>query len=145
MKVNNKSNIQQCFLETYDHIFNICVKLLSSNNISIHLNISKNILHFSNHIKVFNSNEITRKWLPYLHDDNIEIRLNIASVIGRILNNKISTLDNSECLPDIVSEDLDEFVDLVIDVIANTLVTALDTSNHSLHDTVLVTAKNFVW
>lgn len=140
---NIKDNIK--LNGTYDHIFNIYFKLLSSTNVSIRLHISKNILLLSNHIKSFNSNKIAKKWFSYIHDDNIEIRMNIALTIGRILSNKISTLDNNECLPDTIPNDLDEFVNLAIDVIANTLVTALDTSNHFLHDTLLVTAKNFVW
>ncbi|XP_012230547.1 serine/threonine-protein kinase ATR [Linepithema humile] len=127
----------------HDHIFNAYFKLLSSTNVSIRLHMSKSILSLSNHIKSFNSNEVTKEWLSYIHDDNVEIRSNIASVIGRLLSNKISTLE-SECLPDTVPDDLDEYVDLVIDVIANTLMTALNNSNHSLHDTLLDTAKNFV-
>ncbi|KYN10085.1 Serine/threonine-protein kinase atr [Trachymyrmex cornetzi] len=129
----------------YDHIFNAYFKLLSSTNVSIRLNISKSILSFSNHIKSFNSNEITKKWTSYIHDENDEIRSNIASIIGQLLSNKIAALENdNERLPDTVPDDLDEYVDLVINVIANTLMTALNTSNHSLHDTLLATAKNFV-
>lgn len=107
---------------------------------------SKNILSLSNHIKSFNSNEIMRKWLSYIYDNNVEIRLNVASAIGRLLNNKISMVkyDNKSLL-DTVPDDLDEYVDLVIDVIANILTNALDNSNHSLHNTLLVTAKNFIW
>ncbi|XP_025157159.1 serine/threonine-protein kinase ATR [Harpegnathos saltator] len=129
---------------TYNNIFDTYFKLLSSTNVSVRLNMSKSILSLSNHIKSFNSNEVTKEWLPYIYDDNVEIRLNIASVIGRLLSNKISILENNEYLPDSVPDDLDEFVDLVINVIANTLMTAVDTSNHSLHDTLLITAKNFV-
>ena len=129
----------------YDHIFNAYFKLLSSTDVSIRLNISKSILSFSNHIKSFNSNEITKKWIFYIHDKNDEIRSNIASIIGQLLSNKIAALDDNERLPDTVPDDLDEYVDLVINVIANTLMTALNTSNHSLHDTLLATAKNFVW
>ncbi|XP_018056134.1 PREDICTED: serine/threonine-protein kinase ATR [Atta colombica] len=128
----------------YDHIFNAYFKLLSSTDVSIRLNISKSILSFSNHIKSFNSNEITKKWISYIHDKNDEIRSNIASIIGQLLSNKIAALDDNEHLPDTVPDDLDEYVDLVINVIANTLMTALNTSNHSLHDTLLATAKNFV-
>ncbi|KAG5348071.1 ATR kinase, partial [Acromyrmex charruanus] len=129
----------------YDHIFNAYFKLLSSTDVSIRLNISKSILSFSNHIKSFNSNEITKKWISYIHDENDEIRSNIASIIGQLLSNKIAALENdNERLPDTVPDDLDEYVDLVINVIANTLMTALNTSNHSLHDTLLATAKNFV-
>lgn len=135
-----------CLPKPYDHVFNAYFKLLSSTNVSIRLHISKSILSLSNHIKLFNSNEITKKWLSYIHDENVEIRSNIALVIGQLLSNKIAMLeDNNEYLPDTVSDDLDEYVDLVINVIANTLMTALNTSNHFLHDTLLNTAKNFVW
>lgn len=134
-----------CLPRIYDKIFNKYFQLLSSTNTSIRLNMSKSILSLSNHIKSFNSNEVAKNWLPYIYDDNEEIRSNIASVIGRLLSNKISLLENNERIPDTVPEDLDEFVDLVIDVIANTLMTAVDTFNHSLHDTLLVTAKNFIW
>lgn len=107
---------------------------------------SKNILSFSNHIELFNSNEVTKKWLSYMYDDNIEIRSNIASVIGRLLTNKISVVKrNNECLPDTVPDDLEKYVDIVINVITDALMTALNTSNHSLHDTLLDTAKNFIW
>ncbi|XP_032688955.1 serine/threonine-protein kinase ATR isoform X2 [Odontomachus brunneus] len=142
VKENVESNVN-CLPRTNDNIFNTYFTLLSSSNVSIRLNISKSILSLSNHIKLFNSNEVAKKWLPYIYDDNIEIRSNIASVIGQLLNNKISMLEN-EHLPDMVPDDLDEFVDLVIDVIADNLITAVDTSNHSLHDTLLITAKNFV-
>lgn len=144
MKENVEPNVN-CLPRTNDNIFNTYFTLLSSPNVSIRLNISKSILSLSNHTKSFNSNEVARKWLPYIYDDNIEIRSNIASVIGQLLNNKISMLENNERLPDTVPDDLDEFVDSVIDVIAGNLITAVDTSNHSLHDTLLITAKNFVW
>lgn len=135
-----------CLPRAYDHIFNTYFKLLSSTNVSIRLHISKSILSLSNHIKSFNSNEVTKKWLSYIHDENAEIRSNIASDIGQLLSNKINMLEsNDEYLADTVPDELDEYVDLVIDVIANTLMTALNTSNHSLHDTLLHTAKNFVW
>ncbi|XP_025264576.1 serine/threonine-protein kinase ATR [Camponotus floridanus] len=130
---------------TYNHIFNTYFDLLSSTNASIRLHISKSILSLSNHIELFNSNEVTKKWLSYIHDDNVEIRSNIASVIGRLLSNKISIVKrNNECLPDTVPEDLEKYVDLIIDVITNALMTALNTSNHSLHDTLLDTARNFI-
>lgn len=135
-----------CLPSAYDHIFNAYFKLVSSTNASIRLHISNSILSFSNHIKSFNSNNITKKWLPYIYDENIEIRLNVASVIGQLLSNKIAIMEyNSDRLPDTVSDDLDEYVELIIKVIANTLMTALNTSNHSLHATLLDTAKNFVW
>jgi len=131
---------------TYNHIFNTYFDLLSSTNASIRLHISKSILSLSNHIELFNSNEVTKKWLSYIHDDNVEIRSNIASVIGRLLSNKISIVKrNNECLPDTVPEDLEKYVDLIIDVITNALMTALNTSNHFLHDTLLDTARNFIW
>ncbi|KAL0107168.1 hypothetical protein PUN28_015590 [Cardiocondyla obscurior] len=144
IKKDDKPNMHY-LPSAYDHIFSTYFKLLSSTNMSIRLGISKNILSFSNHIKLFNSNKITKLWLPYIRDENIEVRSNIASVIGQLLSNKIAMLEsNDEHLPDTVSDDLDEYVDLVINVIANTLMTALKTSNHSLHDTLLITAKNFV-
>ncbi|XP_014472413.1 PREDICTED: serine/threonine-protein kinase ATR-like isoform X2 [Dinoponera quadriceps] len=144
---NTSKNVESMMIRlprTYDKIFTTYFILLSSTNVSIRLNISKSIPSFSNHVKSFNSNDVARKWLPYIYDDDMEIRSNIASVIGQLLSNKISMLKNVERLPDTVPDDLDEFVDLVIEVIANTLMTAVDTSNHSLHDTLLVTAKNFV-
>lgn len=145
MKENIESNMNY-LPRTYNHIFNTYFDLLSSTNVSIRLHISKNILSLSNHIELFNSNEVAKKWLSYIHDDNVEIRSNIASVIGRLLSNKISIVKrNNECLPDTVPDDLDKYVDLVINVITNTLMTALNTSNHSLHDTLLDTARNFVW
>jgi len=123
-----KSNVH--FLpRAHDHIFNAYFKLLSSTNVSVRLHMSKNILPLSNHIKSFNSNEVTKEWLSYIHDDNVEIRSNIASIIGRLLSNKISMLE-SECPPDTVPDDLDEYVDLVIDVIANTLMTTLKNKNN---------------
>ncbi|XP_020296818.1 serine/threonine-protein kinase ATR [Pseudomyrmex gracilis] len=141
---NDESNVH-CLPSIYDHIFSTYFTLLSSSNVSIRLNMSKNILSLSNHIKSFNSNEVMKKWLSYIYDNNVEIRLNIASAIGRLLSNKISMVkyDNKSLL-DTIPDDLDEYVDLVIDVIANILMNALDNSNHSLHDTLLVTAKNFI-
>ncbi|TGZ48346.1 Serine/threonine-protein kinase ATR [Temnothorax longispinosus] len=130
-----KSNLH--LPRAYAHIFNTYFKLLSSTNVSIRLHISKSILSFSNHIKSFNSNEITKKWLSYIHDENIKIRLNIASIIGQLLSNKIAMFESNDGrLSDTIPDDLDEYVELVINVIANTLMTALNTSNHSLHDTV---------
>jgi len=135
-----------CVSNAYDDIFNVYFKLLTSTHDSIRLNMSKNILSLSNHVNSFNANEVAKKWLFYIHDDNVDIRSNIASVIGRLLSNKISISESSNAhLPDTVSDDLDQFVDLAIDVIANALTIALNTSNHSLHDTLLITCKNFIW
>jgi len=135
-----------CATNAHDNIFNAYFKLFTSTNDCIRLNMSKNILSFSNHVKSFNTNEVAKKWLFYIHDNNAEIRSNIASVIGQLLSNKISMSESSNAhLPDTVSDDLDQFVDLTIDVIANALTIALNTSNHSLHDTLLITCKNFIW
>ncbi|XP_011329801.1 serine/threonine-protein kinase ATR isoform X3 [Ooceraea biroi] len=145
IKRNVELDVRRYPPTVYDHVFNTYLKLLTSTNDPVRLNISKSILSLSNHVKSFNTNEVAKKWLPYIHDNDVEIRSNIASVIGRLLSNRISISESANAhLPDTVPDDLDEFVDLVIDEIANTLATALGTSNYSLHDTLLVTAKNFV-
>lgn len=142
----NSINSNAYVSEEYDHLLRPYFKLLLSNFVSVRLQISKNILSFSNHIKSFNNNEIARIWFSYVEDENFEIRSNIARVIKRLLLNKINI---SKFMMSIENENtlicLDEFVESFINIIAHAVIKALTNSNHALHDTLLVTAKNCAW
>ncbi|XP_053989775.1 uncharacterized protein LOC128882206, partial [Hylaeus volcanicus] len=129
--------------EEYDYLLSQCFSLLSSKCVSVRLRISENILSFSNHIKSFNDNEIAKIWCSYIEDENSVIRSNIAEAIKEILNNKINIVAKSLAyVENDVPTFLDEFVDLLINTIASALMKALKNSNHALHDTLLITARN---
>lgn len=106
------------------------------------LRISENILSFSNHMTSFNNNETAKVWFPYVQDELPLVRWNIANAIKGLLMNKMNIAKKS-IENDVHAHDcLDEFAELLIDTIARALVNALSESNHALHDTLLVTAKN---
>ncbi|XP_076757525.1 serine/threonine-protein kinase ATR [Xylocopa sonorina] len=131
--------------EEYDHILSSYFSLLSSNFVSVRLRVSENIHSFSNHIMSFNNIDIAKLWFPYIEDENPIIRSNVAAAIKGVLLNKINIARKSEPFTDgdvSVSASLDEFVKLFINTIASALMRALTNSNHALHDTLLVTARN---
>ncbi|KZC05824.1 Serine/threonine-protein kinase atr [Dufourea novaeangliae] len=129
--------------DEYDNLLSSYFSLLSSNFVSVRLCISENILCFSNHIKSFNENEIAKVWSSYMEDENSVIRSNIATAIKGILNNKINiTKGSATSIEHDVPAALHEFIDLIINTMASALTKALKTSNHSLHETLLVTARN---
>ena len=107
------------------------------------LRISENILSFSNHIKSFNDNKIAKVWVLYVEDENPAVRFNIAAGINGMLTNKVHLVGKSGIpAENDMPDSLDEFVDLLINTIATSLLKALKSSNHALHDTLLVTARN---
>ncbi|CAK9833676.1 Serine/threonine-protein kinase atr [Anthophora retusa] len=129
--------------EEHDHLLSLYFNLLSSNFNSVRLRISETLLSFSNHIMSFNNNEVAKIWLSYVEDENPVIRFNIAAAIKGILVNKINISTKSMAsVEDDISKCLDEFVELVINTIANAVLKALTNSDHALHDTLLVTTKN---
>ncbi|KAG6794440.1 serine/threonine-protein kinase atr-like [Apis mellifera caucasica] len=138
----NSINSNAYVSEEYDHLLRPYFKLLFSNSVSVRLQISKNILSFSNHIKSFNNNEIARIWFSYVEDENFEIRSNIARVIKRLLLNKINISKFMSIQNENALICLDEFIESFINIIAHAVMKALTNSNHALHDTLLVTAKN---
>nr|XP_031832738.1 serine/threonine-protein kinase atr-like [Nomia melanderi] len=130
--------------DEYDYLLSSYFGLLSSNFLSVRLSISKNILSFSNHINSFNDNEIAKMWSLYIEDQDPTIRSNIAVAIKGILNNKINTVKKSVIsIEHDVPAPLDEFVDLIINTMASALIKALKSSDHALHETLLLTVKNF--
>lgn len=107
---------------------------------------SENFLRFSNHIKNFNTNKISNLWLPYIRDDNSDVRNNVGNVIGYLLQNRIAQLQQTRILSaDDVPNELDEFVDSFVDILAKSMVKAIDNLNYLLHLQLLSTAKNFAW
>nr|XP_034192073.1 serine/threonine-protein kinase ATR [Osmia lignaria]XP_034192074.1 serine/threonine-protein kinase ATR [Osmia lignaria]XP_034192075.1 serine/threonine-protein kinase ATR [Osmia lignaria] len=129
--------------EEHDRLLNQCFSLLSSNFASVRLRISENILCFSNHISSFNNTEVAKLWFPYMEDENSVIRFNIAATVKGVLMNKINTVAvSTTSVEDDVPGSLDKFVESLINTIASALMKALRSSNHALHDTLLVTAKN---
>lgn len=97
-------------------------------------------------MKSFSNNIIAQLWLPYMRDENVEIRSNFAIIIGQVLNIRIEMLKRTGvCLLDRIPTDLEQFVDFVINAMVETLIVALDTSNYCLHNTLLNTARNFAW
>ncbi|KAK2579409.1 hypothetical protein KPH14_003267 [Odynerus spinipes] len=142
---SEKRHLGSCFInKQHDRVLNQYFKLLSSQFSRVRLQMSNNFVCFSNHIQSFINNEVVKLWLPYIQDADLKVRSSVAAVIGRILNTRINLLKkNGMTLLDEIPTDLDEFVDLVIDAMVETLVIALRTSNYSLHNTLLTTAKNF--
>ncbi|XP_026671548.1 serine/threonine-protein kinase ATR-like isoform X2 [Ceratina calcarata] len=139
----SESNLPAYVSEEYDSILKVYFTLLSSPFPSVCLYVSENILAFSNHIISFNNNNVAKMWLPYMEDENPKIRSNISTAIKGLLLNKINIESKSVASIEIeVPIGLEEFVELCISTIAGALVNALTNSNHSLHKTVLVTARN---
>ena len=120
--------------------------LITSNSVEVRLQMSKNFLRFSNHIKNFNTNKISNLWLPYIRDENSDIRNNVGTVIGYLLQNRIAQLQQTRILSaDNVPNELDEFVNSFVEILGNSMVEAIDNANYLLHMQLLLTAKNFAW
>ncbi|XP_076632761.1 serine/threonine-protein kinase atr isoform X1 [Colletes latitarsis] len=141
---NVGSNSNVCYVsDEYDYLLRQCFSLLSSDFVSVRLRISENILSFSNHIKSFNDNEIVKVWCLYMEDENPMIRSNIAAAIKGIINNKINVVAKVvTSVENDVPASLNEFINLLINTMASALMKALKNSNHALHDTLLITARN---
>lgn len=94
----------------------------------------------------FNSNEVAKLWFLYIEDENPVIRSNIAAAIKRLLLNKISIVSKfTLIIEDDIPVCLNEFVEALINTIAQTLIKVLTNTDHALHDTLLITAKNCGW
>ena len=120
--------------------------LMTSNSKEVRLCMSENFLRFSNHIKEFNTNKTSKLWLPYIRDNNPNVRSNVGNVIGYLLQNRIAQLQQTRILSeDDVPSELDEFVDSCIDILANSMVEAINKADHLLHLQLLLTAKNLAW
>ncbi|XP_003702936.2 serine/threonine-protein kinase ATR isoform X1 [Megachile rotundata] len=129
--------------EEHDRFFKQCFSLLSSNFVSVRLRVSENILHFSNHIPSFNNIEVAKMWFPYMEDESSTIRFNIAAAIKGVLTNKMnSTTVSMTSVKNDVLDSLNKYVESLINTIAAALMKALRSSNHTLHETLLITAKN---
>ncbi|XP_046813707.1 serine/threonine-protein kinase ATR isoform X1 [Vespa crabro] len=137
--------LESCFIDKqHDQLLSQYFKLLTSRSPKVRLSLSKNFMSFTKHMKSFSSNTITQLWLPYMQDENVEIRSNFAITIGQVLNIRIDILKRTgECLLDRIPTELEKFVDFVINFMVETLIVALDTSNYCLHNTLLNAAKNF--
>lgn len=142
----NVNNNEKKVSPNIDSFLSPFLSLLNSKDSEVRLSISKSFKSLSNHMETFNSNKIAEIWLKYMQDENPAVRHNVGAVIGTSLNYKIKLLGKpGVSLSDDVPRKLEEFVTLAIDVMSDTLEHALDTSNSSLHSTVLTTAKNFAW
>ncbi|KAL7294393.1 hypothetical protein TKK_0012398 [Trichogramma kaykai] len=127
---------------TFDTYFCSFFEIFNSTNKKVRLNISKNIIRFSNHIPSFNGNALVQKWIPYIQDNEEEVRLNLSRSIQFILTNRISTSFPNKKLIDLIPQDLEDFIKMITDQLIIAQTNALETGNHSLHETVLLTAKN---
>lgn len=120
--------------------------LIKSDFKEVRLQTSQNMPRFSNHTNAFNDNAIAKLWLPYVDDPDENIRQNVADSIGVLLRNLMSKLQvNEVVLESNVPEELDLFVDLIIDKMILVLMSVFKDPNPALHKTLLVTARNFVW
>lgn len=106
---------------------------------------SKNLIRLSNHINNFNSDAIAKMWILYVKDNDEEIRKNFADAIGHILTNRINLSIPSKPLQDNIPEELLKFIKTVMDNLVAVLNDTFNTSNQSLHQTLIHTAKNAAW
>ncbi|XP_011503709.1 PREDICTED: serine/threonine-protein kinase atr-like [Ceratosolen solmsi marchali] len=126
----------------FESYFSSFFELLNSNSKRVRLNISKNMIRLSNHVKCFNSNSLALKWISYVHDNDVEIRINFGKAIRFILSNRISSSLPNKLFQDDIPPDLEEFVKIIMDNFIDVLNESLSSSNQSLHQTLLFTAKN---
>ncbi|XP_066597912.1 serine/threonine-protein kinase atr-like [Prorops nasuta] len=141
---NNQRN-ERYLSEHHDKIIKQFYKLFSSPCKEVRQQMSENLCCFSAHVKSFHDNKITQIWVKYIQDSQLEVRVNTAEVVGKILRDKIDlSQKNGELFQDDVPDDLRNFVNTIMETILDTLEKALDASNNDLHVTVLDTAKNFV-
>ncbi|XP_058804986.1 serine/threonine-protein kinase ATR-like [Phymastichus coffea] len=117
-------------------------ELLNSASNKVRLNMSKNLLRFSNHVKCFNSNSLARKWILYVEDDNDEIRKNFSDAIGLILTNRIDSSLPNKLFQDDIPPSLTEFINIIMNKLITVLNEILTNYNQSLHQSLLMTAKN---
>ncbi|XP_014204493.1 serine/threonine-protein kinase ATR [Copidosoma floridanum] len=140
-QINDKDD-PKVVSEKFEIYFNPFFDILTSDSTKTRLNVSKNMIRFSNHVKSFNSDSVAEKWIPYISDENEEIRRNFSEVIGIILSNRINISLPKKSFQDDIPENLEEFIKKIMDVLVRVLSKALDSSNQSLHQTLLLTAKN---
>lgn len=120
-------------------------ELLNSNSKKVQLNMSKNMIKLSSHVKSFNSNVFAQKWISYLKDKDEEVRKNFGNSIGFILNNKINLSNPQKASRNDTPEELLEFVKMIMDNLVSALNEALESNNQSLHQTLILAAKNTAW
>lgn len=120
--------------------------LMTSKFEGVRLQMSNNFLRFSNHIKEFNTNQMAKLWLPYIKDNNSNVRENIGKIIGYLLQNRIAQLEQTHILSsDDVPIELEEFVDSVILILHDSIKEAIDNREISLLKDLIYTAQNFAW
>ena len=125
-------------------IFSGYFNLLSSTNLEVRKIMSTNLHSFSNHLDAFGTKKNTNCWLPLIKDSCQEIRETVARAIETIVRNKIRTLENNsdtnlhEFSPEFV-----EYVDCVMNFMAETFENAVENANDSLHCTIITTAMEF--
>lgn len=129
----------------FEIYFNSLFELLNSSSTKIRLNMSRNMMKLSNHIKCFNSNSSAQKWISYVRDKDEEIRKNFGESIGFILNNRINSTIPKKTFQGDTPQDLLEFVKIIMDNLVSVLNETLESSNQSLHQTIILTAKNAAW
>lgn len=120
-------------------------QLLNSTSDQVRLNMSKNMIKLSNHVKCFNSNSLAQHWMSYVEDTNDEIRKNFGKAIGPILTNRINASLSNKSLQDDIPPALTEFVNMIMNKLVFVLNEALTTHNHSLQLSLLFTAKSAAW
>lgn len=96
-------------------------------------------------MKNFNSNLLAEKWIPYVRDKDEEIRTNFSEAISFILNNRINSSLSNKSFHDDIPADLEEFVRMITDSLVAVLTEVLESSNQSLHETLILTAKSAAW
>ncbi|KAJ8680180.1 hypothetical protein QAD02_015967 [Eretmocerus hayati] len=139
---NKDRSVQKYVPARYDIFFNQLFELLNSDLRKVRLNMSSNLIRLSNHVRSFNSNSIAQKWMLYVEDEDEAIRTNFGKAIGHILDNRAAaSIPNKNCQDDIPA-DLTELIKMILDKFVAVLNKALENSNQSLHETVILTAKN---
>lgn len=106
---------------------------------------SENLHRFSNHVEAFNSNKVAASWLSLMRDPSRKIRENLACAVGTILKNKITVakVKQGSTSSDEDPRELVEFVNYLVDFMAETLEIAIDKPDDALHCTLIATAKEF--
>ncbi|XP_044590601.1 serine/threonine-protein kinase atr-like [Cotesia glomerata] len=127
-----------------DEIFlRIYLNLLKYDNV-IRKNIADNLVKLSNHTRIFNTNEVSKFWVPWISDPDKNVREKLALSIEVIIKNRLAAnLPNYQntCQDD-WPEDLRTFIESIVNQLALTLDAVLDEKlNESIHETLLITTK----
>ncbi|XP_011304533.1 serine/threonine-protein kinase atr-like [Fopius arisanus] len=126
-----------------ESIFSSYFSFFSSSVLSVRRAMSKILSKLSNHVHSFSTNSVCQTWLALINDQDEEIRNNIANSIATLAQNKLKLISGGrETAQDDCPRDLEEFIELVIDKLAEGLTRAHETSNESLQMSIINTTRN---